>query len=94
MVWTAQDGMEALDLVRTEGLDVVVSDLAMPRLGGYDLFLRLQDEAPDLSRRIVFMTGGSVPVALQGKTCTVLSKPIDLHALDEALGRALHQGSG
>ena len=41
-VKTAVDGLEAFSLLRTETFDVLVSDVEMPRLNGFDLTARLR----------------------------------------------------
>jgi two-component system chemotaxis sensor kinase CheA len=42
LVKTAVDGLEALTLLRSEAFDVLVSDVEMPRLNGFDLPARLR----------------------------------------------------
>jgi CheY-like chemotaxis protein len=46
-VSTAGDGQEALDEIRSERPDLILLDLKMPRLGGYQLFAQLKSN-PDL----------------------------------------------
>jgi two-component system chemotaxis sensor kinase CheA len=41
-VRTAVDGMEAFTLLRAEKFDLVVSDVEMPRLSGFDLTARIR----------------------------------------------------
>src|SRR5262249_8633874 len=41
-VRTAVDGMEAFTLLRSETFDIVVSDVEMPRLNGFDLTARIR----------------------------------------------------
>ena len=41
----AADGIEALDLLRTEQPDLLITDIVMPRMDGYELVRKLrQDE--------------------------------------------------
>jgi two-component system chemotaxis sensor kinase CheA len=47
-VKTAVDGLEAFTLLRTEKFDVLVSDVEMPRLNGFDLAARVRSD-PALS---------------------------------------------
>jgi two-component system cell cycle sensor histidine kinase/response regulator CckA len=55
-VLEAADGRQALALVaRHEQIDIVLSDLAMPELGGRELALRLSETRPVLP--VVFMSG-------------------------------------
>jgi two-component system chemotaxis sensor kinase CheA len=41
-VRTAVDGMDAFTLLRTQPFDLVVSDVEMPRLNGFDLTARIR----------------------------------------------------
>lgn len=43
-VKTAADGMDAFALLRTEPVDLVVSDVEMPRLNGFDLTARIRSD--------------------------------------------------
>jgi two-component system cell cycle sensor histidine kinase/response regulator CckA len=55
-VFEANNGRKALELMEQEsGIDAVLTDLAMPELGGSELARRLRERRPELP--IVFMTG-------------------------------------
>ncbi len=47
-VRTAEDGVEALVMIRNHCPDVVVTDIRMPRMDGLQLMARLKTEFPDL----------------------------------------------
>jgi len=55
LVITAADGEEALDAVSQYSIDLVLTDLVMPKMGGEVLLRRLRDENPEL--KVVAMTG-------------------------------------
>ncbi|RLB53722.1 MAG: hypothetical protein DRJ42_11150 [Deltaproteobacteria bacterium] len=58
-VTVAQSGSEARQFLRDDpNFDVILCDLMMPEISGMDLFAWLHDESPDLSKRMIFMTGG------------------------------------
>ena len=46
-VLTAKDGVEARDLVASEYVDLVLTDIRMPRLGGLDLLKSIKEMAPE-----------------------------------------------
>ncbi len=54
IVGEAADGEEALELVRRERPDIVITDLVMPRLNGVELTARIRKELPDT--KIILMT--------------------------------------
>jgi two-component system chemotaxis sensor kinase CheA len=55
-VKTAVDGMEALALLRTEPFDLLVSDLEMPRLNGFDLTARIRADRKMADLPVVLVT--------------------------------------
>jgi len=53
---------QALELLRHDaGYDVIVCDLMMPEVTGMDIYEELVQSKPDLSKRMLFMTGGALP---------------------------------
>src|SRR2546430_11336302 len=91
----AANGAEALERVRTERPDLVITDILMPTMDGYEFVRHLRAD-PDLaSLPVIFYTATySEPQAkVLGDSCgvrIVLPKPCDperiLAAVDEALG--------
>lgn len=70
-VLEASNGLEALQLF-DETIDLVLTDIIMPKMGGVELILELQKKDPDL--KCIAVTGFSnvnVPVDIE-----VLQKPI------------------
>ena len=98
----APDGADALDAARRLGnaLDVLVTDLNMPRLGGEDLIRELRAERPGLP---VVVVTGSAPFggaeALRRHAggdgpLVLLLKPPDYAELAAALRQATTAGAG
>jgi len=78
-VTTASDGVEALERVATERVDVVLSDLTMPRMGGRELAARLCELAPAV--RVVLASGYSDHAVDELNEWTpVLQKPFTLRS--------------
>jgi CheY-like chemotaxis protein len=55
-VYTAHDAI--LRLEKGEQYDVILCDILMPQMSGYDLYRSVEQIAPQFVRRIIFMTGG------------------------------------
>lgn len=89
-VLTARDGAEALAMLETaaERVDVLVTDMTMPRMGGAELVRRLASVAPHLA--IVYMSGFTEENILPELVRhTFLQKPFSIEALTGAVRAAL-----
>ena len=77
--------VEALERVKAgETFDIILCDVMMPVMTGYDFYERVAVVAPELVERIVFMTGGATKPArefLSKLPNRVLEKPFDLQSL-------------
>jgi CheY-like chemotaxis protein len=81
----ANDGVEALELLRTRRYDLIVCDLKMPRLDGTALYRELEQMHPAMSRRVLFVTGDVAGTEaerfLEETGCRWLAKPFRLKDL-------------
>jgi len=88
----AADGFEALERLSTFNPDVVVSDLVMPRMDGFELLRQLKDRG-DLTPAIVLTAFGSIEKALsvvhELKAFWFLEKPVEPRAFEILLERAI-----
>jgi PAS domain S-box-containing protein len=85
-VLTAENGLEALEMVRASPVDVIVCDLRMPGMDGPAFHERLRRERPGLAARTVFLTGDVVTSnRMAGVKQPVLSKPFTFEKLEETL---------
>lgn len=84
-VTTAGNGVEALEAVRREPFDVVISDVNMPDRDGLWLWQEAVALRPDLQGRFVLISGeplpDSTPPALRDGTERFRAKPVSLEAL-------------
>lgn len=80
----APNGRDALDLMRAEHPDVVVLDLMMPILSGWDVLAERQRE-PELMRIPVILISANrdpeIASAVDKGICAFLPKPFDIGAL-------------
>lgn len=91
-VFTAKSGPEALDLLKTQPIDLIVSDQRMPHMTGVELFERISEEYPEIIR--IVLTGYSDIQAVinainKGKVYYYATKPWDGDELKNILERAL-----
>jgi CheY-like chemotaxis protein len=90
-VMLVPDGAAAIEMARTQPFDVLVTDLAMPRLPGWELIPHLRAGRPNLP--VVVMTGFLPPgVDSVLEHCgpgpmVLLRKPFDLEALVTAVAQ-------
>jgi CheY-like chemotaxis protein len=91
----APNGREALDLMRAEHPDVVVLDLMMPVLSGWDVLRERQSDA-ELSRIPVIVVSANrdpdVAVAVNAGICAFLPKPFDIGALSALVKSCMPPG--
>lgn len=96
-VYTASTGQDAIQILSSLTVDLVVSDLAMPVVDGWTLFLWLAKNQPLLVHRFLLVSGalGNDPTALaiQSIGIKVLKKPFHgpefVDACQELLGQPL-----
>lgn len=94
----ARDGQEALDIAEGFQFDVLVTDLAMPRVTGWELIPLLRARRADLP--VVVMTGflppggGQVLFADKRGPLALLHKPFGLGQLYDALGHVAPRRAG
>jgi PAS domain S-box-containing protein len=92
-VQTAADGAEALSVFQDseEKIDLVLTDLVMPRMGGQDLWTRLMQRDPGVA--FVFMSGYTEDAALQrgilNERSRFLTKPFSVAELAATVQRTL-----
>jgi signal transduction histidine kinase/FixJ family two-component response regulator len=83
----ALDGHEAIEHIRQNSYDVIISDVRMPVLDGFGLLDWIGIHRPALVPRFMFITGDAGSVELNEKldSCgvTVLRKPFDVETLVE-----------
>jgi CheY-like chemotaxis protein len=97
VVETAHDGAEAVCMVRNmlsdDGYDVIIADIRLPDITGYDLFLKLQQNSEPVP--MVLMTGfgydpgHSIVKARQAGLELVLYKPFRLDQLLDTVEKAV-----
>lgn len=88
---TAKDGREALDVINTQKVDCVVTDLHMPRMDGLQLLKEVRKNDAELPVIIVTAQGeiSSAIDAMKNGASDYILRPFDLTELELAIKRAL-----
>lgn len=86
-VITARDGEEGLSYLLTQHFDVLLTDLRMPVMDGFEL-LNHAMKLPDSKRpaRIIAISGEYEAGVLTGQPVSFLAKPFNLDTLLDMLG--------
>ncbi|MCF8138765.1 MAG: sigma-54 dependent transcriptional regulator [Desulfotignum sp.] len=89
--FTAASGMEALDLLKSQVIDLVLTDVKMPGMTGIDLLEKIKEIHPDLP--VIIMTAfGSVEKAveaMQKGAYTFILKPFENEALIAHIAKSI-----
>jgi chemosensory pili system protein ChpA (sensor histidine kinase/response regulator) len=95
-VRVAGDGLEATEIVAQERCDVVVTDIEMPRLNGYDLMSHLRQNPATRGIPVLVVTSRAGAKhrdrALKEGAAGFLSKPVQEEQLLAAVARLLRAG--
>lgn len=87
----AENGHDALERLRREGADLVVSDLHMPGMNGLELLSTMRQEGLETPVIIVTAQGevASAVAAMKLGAADYIVRPFDLETLEIAMNRAL-----
>ena len=92
-VHQASTGAEALALVETHAVDVVLTDITMPDMDGISLLRQVRDRKPDVP--VLLMTGAphvdTAVKAVEYGALEYLTKPFDLERLAGSVARAVKE---
>lgn len=94
---TFSNGLSALKLILAGGVDLVITDIAMPDMDGYELYWRVKEHDPKIP--VIMMTGfGYDPnhVLVRAKTDglkDVLYKPFDVEELANKMDQRMAESS-
>ncbi|MES2568830.1 MAG: response regulator [Verrucomicrobiota bacterium] len=90
----ALDGLEALDLLSVERPDLVVADLLMPVMDGFELVFRIRSTPAIASTRVIFFTGAFYraevrTLAESAGVRRILTKPATGQEVQQAVSETL-----
>jgi CheY-like chemotaxis protein len=97
-IQTAVDGADALGLVERQAPDLVVSELALPKMDGVSLLQALHRRGPTRRTPVIFLSGcrdaATLLEAHAAGACCCLPLPFGDEELRERVLRALETVSG
>jgi CheY-like chemotaxis protein len=86
-VVTAQNGLAAIAVLEDQGVDLVVTDLRMPEMDGFELMAYMASNYPAIP--VVVLTAHATPETEQQlslpNTIRILEKPVDFDELTEII---------
>ena len=92
----ASDGVDALERIAAHRPDVVLLDLEMPRLDGFEVLARLRADARTLDLPVVVVTGredvAAIDRAFEAGATSFLVKPINWRLLSYQIRYVLRAG--
>lgn len=90
-VYTAENGLEGLEIARACSPDIVLADIRMPRMNGAEMAREIRQILPNCA--LVFMSGYSdrdyFKSAIRLSALDYVSKPLDLDELNAILVKAV-----
>lgn len=91
MVSTASDGDEAIDLLQSHSFDLILLDIKMPRVDGFQVLRYVKEKLPHI--KVIMLTGfADLKNAIESKKLGAedfISKPYDLIDLLATIERVL-----
>ena len=89
----AGDGIEALECLRSQEISLVVTDLKMPRMDGFELLAVIMESYPDIP--VIVISGFSSPnmqrLARQGGAVAFIAKPFPIESLTRHIVKMLRK---
>ncbi len=91
---TAENGREAVEVLRSTAIDLLVTDLKLPEMNGFELLAWTSRHQPQLPVIVMSAFGTPEIEARLAKMDTLqfLDKPLDLRMLQEGIANGLNAG--
>jgi two-component system NtrC family sensor kinase len=90
-------GQAALAAISREPFDLVLTDVRMPGMSGFELLSAIRERDPDLAERVIFITGDTLSPTtreqLEQSGSIYLPKPFSINQLESALRQLLKRRS-
>ncbi|NOK61489.1 MAG: DNA-binding response regulator, OmpR family, contains REC and winged-helix (wHTH) domain [Chloroflexi bacterium AL-W] len=91
----ANSGVAALQILQKSIFDLILTDVKMPGMSGFELYQRICQYDADLAKRVVFVTGDTMSAATQARIAQIgnpyIAKPFVIEQLELLVRRLLTQ---
>ena len=89
---TAEDGINAWEIINKQPIDLVLTDIRMPKMDGNELLKKISSSYPTVP--VIMLTGhGTIEEAvksMQNGAVDLLTKPVNLSYLNVLIHKTLH----
>ena len=89
------NGFDAINLITQERFDLLLSDVKMPGMNGFDLYDAIHETNAELASRIIFITGDTLTSSTQARIARLgnpnLAKPFSIDRLEAAVSQMLNK---
>lgn len=87
----AQDGLEAWQLLQKNKYDIVIADMRMPRITGYELLKKIKERDPEFPKVILISGYSDVPISelFASGVDGFFAKPFDVNQVRKCITKAL-----
>ena len=92
-VLTASNGAEAVDIAAVNAIDLVLLDLNMPVMGGWETFEKLTSRDPLLGIIIITARPNQLFTSIGAGVGALLEKPLDFHILLKTINDLLKESA-
>lgn len=91
-VFTAENGKEALELLKAEAVDLLLTDIIMPEMDGYRLAAKVAELYPHIKVQLMsgYSENGNQNLVPPELVQELISKPVDLSILLARISNLLH----
>lgn len=95
-IMTAENGIEALNILASHDVDLVVTDLKMPEMDGFELLAHLSEHYPGLPAMV--MTAFNTPEIEKrlnaNRSMTIFEKPVNFDEFTKTILNAMRSETG
>lgn len=96
-VYSASNGIDALEKIKNENFDLITLDIKMPGISGPELYEEIKKRKPELISKIIFLTGDTVSEDienfLESSGNLYLTKPFDIDIFSRCVEKMLSSNS-